>query len=121
MNFVWDAFSVRSIPKEVGCPPTKDERMMAIRTPLFMRVCINSGLILVKKNDEFTNMFTNSVGRAKKKKETFFKTKTVTGAICPTGISHGKRMFLVDSGASMHLVSKSDLIHEGQETFRKSK
>ena len=53
-------------------------------------------------------------------KDTFFKTTTFIGAIFPTGISHEERQFIVDSGASVHLMSKSDLTHEEKETVGKS-
>ena len=42
----------------------------------------------------------------------FFKTKTVTGAISLTGISREKGEFTADSGASVHMTSKSDLVRE---------
>ena len=51
-----------------------DERMIAIRTPLLMRICINKGPALTKNHQQqqrdCTNMFTKSAGRTKKKKRT---------------------------------------------------
>ena len=63
-----------------------------------------------------TNMFTKSTGRTKKTRIRF--SKTVAGAISRTGISHEERTFRVDS---MHMMSMSNLTHEEQERFRKSK
>ena len=40
---------------------------------------------------------------------------TVTGAISRTGIGHKERVFMVELDASMHLMSKSDLIHEEKQ------
>ena len=52
-------------------------------------------------------------------KDTFLKTKTVTGAISRS--SHDEREFALDSSASMHVMSLSDLIHEEKQTIWKSK
>ena len=99
--------------------------MIAIRTPLLVRSCLNSGLSIVKKNHELqqvdcTNMCTTSAGRYQENKDTCFKTKIVTGAFSWTGTSHEeRRVEKIDSGASMHMMCKSDLIHE--ETMWKSK
>ena len=51
----------------------EDERMIAIRTLLFTRICVNNGLNSVKKNHELqsgdcTNIFTKSSGRTKQTK-----------------------------------------------------
>ena len=51
--------------------------------------------------------------------DTLFKTKTATGAISRRGISHEKIDFKVDSGASMHMMSKNDLNHEKPFRIRK--
>ena len=53
--------------------------------------------------------------------DTFLKTKTVTRAISPTGISHYEKTLTIDSSASMHMMSVSDLSHEEKQTVRKSK
>ena len=60
-----------------------DERMVAIRTFLHVRICINSGLSIPKKNIELqhgdcTTLFTEPAGRTKKPRTRSSKTKTVT-------------------------------------------
>ena len=59
-------------------------------------------------------------GTYQENKDTFFKTKSVTGAIAKTGISHEEGEIMVDSGPSMHMMSKSRFVHEETETIRKS-
>ena len=148
-----DKFSARFVPKKMGWPPTKkqlrvwhcrngktlpykrnkrifagcystDETMIAILTPLLMRIC--SRLNFVKKNHKLhhgdcTNTFTKSAGTYQENMDKFFKTKTVTRGISRTRISQEERSFIVGTGASVLMMSKGDLIHEGKEPFRKSK
>ena len=60
--------------------------------------------------------------RTKKTRIRCKKTKTVAWVIPPqTGISHEDRELKVDSGASMHRMSKNDFFHGESETIRKSK
>ena len=54
-------------------------------------------------------------------KDTFFKTKTVTGSTSWTRISHEERKFMVDSRTSVHMMSKSDLFTSKKKQLRKSK
>ena len=61
-----------------------------------------------------------SEGTYQENKDVFFQTKTASGGISRTGISHAEREFIVDSESSMHMMSKSDFIHEVKETTRKS-
>ena len=68
-----------------------------------------------------TQLLTKSAGRNQKTRIRFSKAKTVTGAFSRTGIRHEDREFTVDSGASMHMLSKSDFIQEEKESIRKSK
>ena len=50
-------------------------------------------------------------------KNTFYNTKTVTGAISQTGINHEERECTVDTGALVLVMRKSDLIHEEKQPF----
>ena len=43
---------------------------------------------------------------------------TATGAISRKEINHAEREFMVDSGASVRMMSKSDIVHEGQTASR---
>ena len=66
-----DTFSVRSILEKIGWPTEKHFRTIAIRTPQLMRICINDGLSIAKKNHKLQhgdckNIFTKSVACTKK-------------------------------------------------------
>ena len=52
--------------------------------------------------------------------ETFFKTKIDAKVISWAGIGHEERQFKADSGAPMHLMSKSDSTLEEQDTVPQS-
>ena len=89
--------------------PARTTKMIEIRTLLLTRICINIGLNIVKNRHEWqrencTMLFSKSAG-----------------AISWTGISLEEREFTVDSGASVHMMSKSDLAQRQKETIRKSK
>ena len=74
-----------------------DPKTISIRTPLLVRMCINSGLSSVKKNHELqhgscTSFFFYKIrGPYQENKDAVFKSKTVTGTISRTGISHEGR------------------------------
>ena len=104
-----------------------DPKTIAISTLLLMRICINSGLKMVKRNHELqhgrlTKVFTRSAGRPKKVgRGTFFKNTDYYRSYSQRGISHEEREFKIDTCASMHLMRSGDLVHEESETIRKSK
>ena len=148
-------FLERSIPKNIGWPPRRknqsailsecgktlpskiekdhrwvlisgDPKTIAIRTPLPMRMCSNSGLDTVKKNHAFqhghcTKVITRSAGRTKKTRRRSSK------QICIQELTLGEESVIKKENSwstqahSMHIMSDSDLCPKEQDTFRKSK
>ena len=60
-----------------------------------------------------TNMFRQSTGRTKKQGHVLQNKDC--GAVFCTGISHEEGEFIVDPGASSHMMSKRDLIREKKQ------
>ena len=100
-----------------------DERML---THLFVRICSNSGLNTVKNRHELQHAWRSHKHGSqirwtyRENKDTFLMTETVTRARSGTRFSHEEREFTVDPGASLHIMTNNDLIHEEKETIRKS-
>ena len=96
------------------------ERRIAIRTHLLVMICINSGPGIAKKNHELqqgdcTKMCKKSLGRTKKTKIRSSK-RTLSQEPSPRKESVIKKeSSRVDPGASMHMMTKSDLIHEEKQ------
>ena len=72
--------------------------MIAIRTPILVTMCINSGLDIVKKNYELqdgdcTHIFTKSAGRTKKTWIRYPKRRLLQDLIFLSGISMKKESF----------------------------
>ena len=96
-----------------------DPKTIAMRTLPLMRMCINSGVNIVKKNHEMqhgncTKVFTSSTGRTKKIRVRSSNQKLLQ-ELSPR---HDDQSWGTDfgffSGVSMHMMSKSDIIHEEQ-------
>ena len=64
----------------------------------------------MKKNHESHTFIFKIRRTSQENQDTFFKTKIKPGAISQTEISHGEREFTVDSGTSVHMMSKDDHI-----------
>ena len=98
-----------------------DPKTVSIRTPLLVRMCINSGLSSVKKNHELQHgsctsfFFTRSAGRTKKIRMRFSNQRLQQEPSLGQQSVMKEDNSRLTQAACVHMMSKSDFIHEEKD------